>query len=83
MDLYIDKENVDSFISNREHPLYSDCLKTMQKQLNVYFNFPKEELAKNEGLLAWFKFFTSGVGKNNKQIFNEIVFPERNVKSNS
>ena len=83
MDLYIDKENIDSFISFREHPLYGDCLKTMQKKLNVYFNFTKEELVKNEGLLAWFKFFTSGVGKNNKQIFNEIIFPERALKSNT
>lgn len=83
MDLYIDKENIHSFIKNRAHSLYPDCLKTMQKQLNVYFNFNKAELLENEGLLAWFKFFTSGLGKNNKQIFNEDVFPLRPLKSNS
>jgi hypothetical protein len=83
MDLFIDKDNIDSIIGNRNHFLYSDCLKTMQKQLNVYFNFKKEVLLQNESLMAWFKFFTSGVGKNNKFVFNETIFPDRPLKSNS
>lgn len=83
MNLYIDKENIESFIANRSHGLYGDCIKTMQKQLNTYFNFTKEELQSNEGLMAWFSFFTSGVGQNNKQIFNDEPFPVRPLKSNS
>lgn len=83
MDLYIDKENIESFIANRNHSLYGDCIKTMQKQLNTYFNFTKEELQSNEGLMAWFKFFTSGVGQKNKQDFNKELFPVRPLKSNS
>lgn len=83
MELYIDKENIESFIANRDHGLYNDCLKTMQKQLNTYFNFTKEELLSNEGLMAWFKFFTSGVGHNNKQDFNSAPFPSRPLKSNT
>lgn len=83
MDLYIDLENINSLIDNRNDDLYNDCLKTMQKQLDVYFNFKKEELMENEGLMAWFKYFTSGIGKNNKQIFNANIFPERPLKSNT
>jgi len=83
MDLYIDIANIDSIISNRNHELYNDILKTMQKQLNISFNFSKDELIKNEGLMAWFKYFTSGVGKNNKLTFSETLFPNRPLKSNT
>ena len=83
MDLYIDIENINSIIDNRNNDLYNDCLKTMQKQLNVYFNFGKEALIENENLLAWFKYFTAGVGKKNKHIFREDIFPERPLKSNT
>lgn len=83
MDLYIDIENINSFISNHSHELYADCLKTMQKQLNVYFNFKKEDIAKDDILMAWFKYFTSGVGVKNKQLFNEEKFPLRPLKSNT
>jgi hypothetical protein len=83
MNLYIDRENIISIIKNRNHALYSDCLKTMQKHLNVYFNFNKEELFKDANLMAWFKYFTSGIGAKNKLIFNQDVFPERPLKSNA
>lgn len=83
MDLYIDRENIDSLISNHSHGLYSDCLKTMQKQLNVVFNFKKEDIANDDILMAWFKYFTSGVGVKNIQVFNEVKFPPRPLKSNT
>ncbi len=83
MDLYIDQKNISSIIKNRGHDLYKDSLKTMQKQLDVYFNFKKEDLLEDESLMAWFKYFTSGVGSNNKHIFNENLFPVRPLKSNT
>ena len=83
MDLYIDKENVLSLIKNQDNRLYSDSLKTMQKQLNVNFNFTKETIASDEFLMAWFKFFTSGIGKNNKQSFSSEKFPVRPLRSNT
>lgn len=83
MNVYFDLENVGAFIEHKDHKLYGDCLKTMQRQLDVFFNFKKEELAKNETLMAWFKFFTSGVGEHNKQAFLEEKFPERPLKSNT
>ena len=83
MDLYIDKENIESFIENRKDERYDDCLRVMQKQLNLYFNFEKNELIRDEGLLAWFKFFTQGVGNDSKQYFSESKFPVRPLKSNT
>jgi hypothetical protein len=83
MDLYFDKENIASFINNREHERYDDCFRVMQKQLNLYFNFDKIELLNDEALLAWFKFLTQGVGKQTKQFFSGNKFPERPLKSNT
>jgi hypothetical protein len=83
MRLYIDIANIDSIISNRNHGLYNDLLKTMQKQLNISFNFSKDELIKNDVLMAWFKYFTAGMGENNKLTFSETLFPDRPLKSNT
>lgn len=83
MNLYIDKENVLSLIENSKQELYADCIKTMQKQMNVIFNFNKTELLSSEILMAWIKLFTSGVGPKSNQSFNENKFPERPLKSNT
>ncbi|MBI3134089.1 MAG: hypothetical protein HYZ14_05375 [Bacteroidetes bacterium] len=83
MDLYIDKENIQNLISNKHHIRYNDCIRAMQKQLNSYFNFNKEIIAADEGLMAWFNLFTSGVGRTNVQVFQETMFPERPLKSNT
>lgn len=77
----MDKENVISLIKCKEHELYEDCMKTMRKQLNVHFNFKKDDL--DEFITAWFMNFTSGIGKDTKQTFNETLFPNRPLKSNS
>lgn len=83
MNLYIDLENIERLVDSRNHFLYEDCMKTMRKQLNIYFNFKKSELLKNEKLLAWFKLFSEGVNASNRQEFSSITFPERPLKSNS
>jgi hypothetical protein len=83
MNLYIDKENVFSLIENSKHELYADCIKTMQKQMNVFFNFSKTELVSSEILIAWIKLFTSGVGASSIQRFNDEKFPERPLKTNT
>lgn len=83
MNLYIDKENVFSLIENSKQELYADCIKTMQRQMNVIFNFNKNELVSSEILMAWIKLFTSGVGPTSTQSFNENKFPERPLKSNT
>lgn len=81
MDLYIDKSNLQSLIDNRLNLLYGDILKLMKKQLDINFNFSRDELKKDQELMLWFTTFTEGVGTNNKTTFDS-VFPTRPLKSN-
>ena len=82
MDIYIDKANLVSLIKSRENALYEDCLKLIKKQLNIFFNFSKDELRENEILVAWITTLSQGVGENNTINFNSN-FPIRPLKSNS
>jgi hypothetical protein len=83
MDLYIDKANLNSLISNKAtSSLYPDCVKLMKKQLNVFFNFPKSELKTNTNLMTWFMTMSQGVGSSNSFTFDSN-FPVKPLKSNS
>ena len=84
MNLYIDKENISSLINGRKNKLYNDCVKTIQKQLSVFFNFYKKELREDENLLAWFQNLTEGVGESNSFIFlDDTTFPKRPLSADS
>jgi hypothetical protein len=76
MHLYIDKENLESFISNSKDQLFNECTRTMQRQLDITFNFSKEELKKDENLLKWFSTLTEGVYDTKKE-FSLTKFPVR------
>lgn len=82
MDIYIDKENLLSLINSRTENLYNDCIKILKKQLNIFFNFPKDDLKSDDKLMAWFTSFQEGVGGNNVFSFGNN-FPQRPLKSNS
>lgn len=82
MDIYIDKENLLSLINSRSESLYSDCVKILKKQLNVFFNFPIDDLKTNDKLMAWYTTFQDGVGDSNVFSFGNN-FPNRPLKSNS
>lgn len=78
MNLYIDIENLESLIKGNKHTLYNDCIKAIQKQLSVFFNFSKKELKSNELLLSWFQLMTEGAGeKNSFNYLDEHKFPKR------
>lgn len=81
MDIYIDKENLLSLINSNSESLYNDCLKTLKRQLNVFLNFPKEDLKSNDKLMAWYSLFNDGVGDNSPIAFGSN-FPPRPLKSN-
>ena len=81
MDIYIDKENLLSLINSKTENLYNDCIKTLKKQLNVFFNFPKDELKQDDKLMSWFTDFSQGVGENNSFVFGNN-FPLRPLQSN-
>ncbi|WP_397445938.1 hypothetical protein [Polaribacter sp. R77954] len=82
MDIYIDKANLISFIKSKSHELFDDCNKLLKKQLNVYFNFPKNELKENQLLLQWITTLSQGIGDHNEIKF-DYKEPSRPLKSNS
>jgi hypothetical protein len=82
MDIYIDKENLLSLINFKAESLYNDCIKTLKKQLNIFFNFPKDDLKTDEKLMSWYADFSQGVGENNTFAFGSN-FPARPLKSNT
>jgi len=82
MNLYIDKLNLISLIDSRENKLYTDVLKLLKKQLDIFFNFSKEELKTDEKLMHWFMTFSDGVGEETINSFGNS-FPDRPLKSNS
>jgi hypothetical protein len=51
MHLYIDKENLLSFIKQSKKPLYQECLRTMQRQVDITFNFSKADLRGDQELM--------------------------------
>jgi len=82
MNLFIDKENIEALVQSRNHNLYNDCIKTIKKQLYVFFNFSKKELKNNEILMNWFQLFTEGIGTSNSFIFkDEYIFPKRPIEA--
>lgn len=82
MDIYIDKSNLISFIKSKSHELFEDCNKLLKKQLNVYFNFPKNDLKENPLLLTWITTLSQGMGENNEIKF-DYKEPSRPLKANS
>ena len=85
MRLYIDKENIESIITNRKDNLdkFSELARYVKKGLIVHYNFPKEEMLENQYLQAWFK-TVKGEGVSSVSEFcpPSNVFPVRPVKTN-
>ncbi|MFV0211425.1 hypothetical protein OBK22_06395 [Empedobacter falsenii] len=82
MNAYFDLENLESFLAQPNNSFKQDCIRLLKKQLDVNFNFKKEELKSKEHALMFLKSFADGVGSSTLK-FSENKFPERNIKSNS
>ncbi len=82
MDIYIDKANLLSFIKSKDNPLFEDCNKLLKKQLNVFFNFPKEELKSSKLLMQWVTTLSQGCNPDTVIEF-DYKEPKRPLKSNS
>jgi hypothetical protein len=79
---YFDLENLLSFIGQPKDDFFYDCKKLLTKQLDITFNFKKDELKHSELGLQFLKSFTENSGE--KEIkFIENKFPKRNLKSNT
>lgn len=79
---YFDLENLQSFLQQPKNDFYNDCLKLIKNQLDLTFNFSKDEFKNAEDLQAFLKVLSDGVG-NKKIKFLDEKFPSRNLKSNS
>jgi hypothetical protein len=86
MRLYIDKENILAFMSNRNsnNDLFDESIRLIKKGMDVYYNFPKKDILDNQMLIAWFGRM-KGAGVEFESIFSSVdseVKPERPLRSN-
>ena len=86
MRLYIDKQNILAFMSNRNsnNDLFDESIRLIKKGMDVYYNFPKKDILENQVLIAWFGRM-KGAGVKFESTFctdYSEVKPERPLKSN-
>ena len=85
MRLYIDKENILSFMSERNSDidLFDESVRLIKKGMVVHYNFPKDEIKKEPVLMAWFcKMNGTGVRFPSEFCPDATIKPVRPVKSN-
>lgn len=84
MDLYIDKENLTSFIHSRDREEFDDCIRMIKRQLHVVYNMERVSLKDDQELLTWITRIGEGRGKSEEtDTFLSQKFPERPIKSNT
>jgi len=82
MVLYIDKENVQFFMKSKGHPNFSKCEGLIRGNMDIHYNFPKEDITNDELLTLWFRQYGDGVS--GKTVFcpPQVITPDRPLKSN-
>ena len=84
MDLYIDKENLKSFIHLRSEDDFDDCLRMIRRQLHVIYNMDKSVFRDDPEMTQWLLRMGEGRGASEEtDTFNNDLFPLRPMKSNS
>lgn len=84
MNLYIDKENLRSFLKSRDNDNFEDCLRLIRRQLHVVYNMSKTDIKDDSDLLPWILKIGEGRGKAEEtDTFLSEMFPIRPIKSNS
>ena len=84
MEVYIDKENLRSFIrarnDSRYKDCYDDCYRMLKRQLHINYNFSKtRELLEDEELKNYFMLSGQGNGDSEADTYSTEVFPSRHV----
>ena len=86
MDVYIDKQNLYAFIEARKNPQnydsYNDCLRMLQRQLRIFYNFGEDKRKNDEVLRPYFISATAGKGWGEEDVYLPELFPIRPIKSN-
>ncbi len=81
MTLYTDISNLLSLLHSNEE-MKDESTRMLNKQFDVYFNFPKEEIKNHQSILAWMQLFVQGRPATVSHRF-DAFFPDRPLKSNS
>lgn len=79
---YFDLENLESLFQQRRTTFHDKCYELLREELDLTFNFNKEEI-KSRTTLQFLPNLLSQGAKNNKHEFLSDKFPERPLKSNS
>lgn len=83
MKLYIDKSNVHSLLSTPEKgENFASIIKMIRNNLDVGFNFEKEDIKRDDILMKFVSQFTSGRSANLRISFNSEVTPKRPLEEN-
>lgn len=82
MVLYIDKENLISLVRSEDKASFKEYAYLTKKNLDIHYNFPKEEIKNDEHLSYWFSQLGSGVEGKHAFCPPQAVVPERPLKSN-
>lgn len=85
MVLYIDKENLIELVRSLKkagNAEFSEYSALVRKNMDIHYNFPKDEIKANEELSLWFSMLGSGIGGTNEFCPPEEVKPERPMKAN-
>lgn len=86
MELYIDINNLKSFIKSKNSDDYDDCKRMLRRQLHVVYNFDKEMLKSEPILQQFVTMISEGRGlseESDKFLSSTAIFPERPIKANS
>ncbi len=86
MDLYIDKQNLVSFIQEQNNPehknVYEDCFRMLMRQLHIVYNFEKSpQLLEDDVLKPYFMLSGQGLKDSERDTFLPSKFPDRPIKS--
>ena len=86
MELYIDINNLKSFIKSKDSDDFDDCKRMLRRQLHVLYNFDKEMLKSEPILQQFVTMISEGRGlseESDKFLSSTAIFPERPIKANS
>lgn len=82
MVLYIDKDNLISLVRSGDKACFAEYSNLIRKNLDIQYNFSKEDIRSNEFLAFWFSQLGSGVGGVQEFCPPKNIVPERPMKSN-
>lgn len=82
MDVYIDKENLYSFIASNSHELYEDCYRMLKRNCDIKFTFSQREAVNDQLMLMWINTLNSGLKGGSGSVSWDQHFLTRPLKSN-